>query len=299
MDNFKGIRVFVSGGAGVIGSVLVEKLHQAGAKLLVGDLKSPPKNLPKDVSYWHGDLNNITSKELMDFAPQIYFHLAATFERTEETPEFWKENYHHNIQLSHHLIDILKDCASLQRIVFASSYLIYDPLQYLNKSKSVLLGESSSINPRNLCGMAKLLHEKELEFIHSKSSVSARIFRVYGKNSRDIISRWIQCLRRGETITVYGKEGSFDYILADDVAEGLMRLSKTDYIGHINLGTGSSRKIKEVLDILHQHFPDMKTKEENSPIQYENSAADMSLFKQVAGWQPQHTLEKGIDSIME
>jgi carbamoyl-phosphate synthase large subunit len=280
----------------------VEKLLDLGAQILVGDLKAKPQNWSGEIFYRKGDLNEISTKELLDFSPQYYFHLAATFERTDETPEFWAENFHHNILLSHHLMNILKDCSDLERIVFASSYLIYDPSLYLFKSpqtSNIPLNENSSINPRNLCGTAKLLHERDLEFLHHKSSVSARIFRVYGKRSRDIISRWIQSLMKGETLTVYAKEGSFDYIFADDVAEGLLRLALTTFNGHVNLGTGTPRRVEEILAILHRHFPNMKTKEEKSSILYENSTADMTLFKQLTNWLPEHSLESGIAEIIK
>ncbi len=302
MEEFRGKRVFISGGAGVIGSILVGKLHEVGAKIYVGDLKPRPKNWGEDITYRQGDLNEISPKELLDFSPEYYFHLAATFERTAESPEFWTENFHHNILLSHYLLNILKDCAALQRIVFASSYLVYEPLTYLTQlhlPKCFLLSENSPINPRNLCGASKLLHERELAFLHTKSSVSARIFRVYGKNSRDIISRWIQSLIKGETITVFAKEGSFDFVYADDVAEGLLRLAVTTFRGHVNLGRGSSRRIEAVLTALRKHFPKMKTVEETSPILFENSEADMTLFKQITGWEPEYTLRKGIEELVK
>lgn len=47
MEEFRGKRVFISGGAGVIGSILVGKLHEVGAKIYVGDLKPRPKNWGK------------------------------------------------------------------------------------------------------------------------------------------------------------------------------------------------------------------------------------------------------------
>src|SRR5690554_6705132 len=95
---FKNKRVFVSGGAGVIGRELVKKLYEAGAKVFVGDLKDKPKDWPSDILYRKGDLNFIAKDELDQFSPQYFFHLAATFERTEETYDFWYENFHHNIK---------------------------------------------------------------------------------------------------------------------------------------------------------------------------------------------------------
>jgi carbamoyl-phosphate synthase large subunit len=57
-------------------------------------------------------------------------HLAATFERSAESYEFWEENFRHNVRLSHHLMSLAKDAPSVKRVVFASSYLIYDPSLY-------------------------------------------------------------------------------------------------------------------------------------------------------------------------
>lgn len=301
-----GKRVFVSGGAGVIGRELVSKLHQLGADILVGDLKSKPAEWSTDIKYWQGDLNYITKEELDAFDPEYFFHLAATFERSVETYEFWSENDQHNVKLGHHLMDCLKDNLNLKRVVFASSYLIYNPdLYQFNQPASVptLLKESDPIYPRNLTGVAKLMHEIELRFLEgfnqvSFSSVNARIYRVYGKNSRDIISRWIRALLNKEPIKVYRKEGMFDYIYAGEVAEGLLRLAVSDASGVVNLGNGNARKVSDVVAVLKQHFPDMDYSEEESDILYEASQADVTKLKQYTGWRPEKQVEDMIPELI-
>src|SRR5690606_35695036 len=102
------------------------------------------------------------------FAPEFVFHLAATFERSTETPEFWDENDRHNVRLSHHLMGLVKQVSSVRKVVFASSYLIYNPDLYTFDAPAetpVTLKEEDPIHPRNLCGAAKLLHEIELQFL--------------------------------------------------------------------------------------------------------------------------------------
>lgn len=302
----KGKKVFVSGGAGVIGTELVHKLVNAGADVFIGDLKPRPPHLPASVRYRQGDLNEISKEELAEFSPEYFFHLAATFERSEETYEFWEENYRHNLKLSHHLMDLLKDIGSLQRVVFASSYLIYNPDQYQFEQpakEASPLTESSPLHPRNLCGAAKLMHEIELRFLQHFAgerlkTVSARIYRVYGKNSRDIVSRWIRALLNQETIQVYRKEGMFDYIYAGDVAEGLLRLALSDATGIVNLGNGRSRRVEDVLNILKLHFPDMQHVEMDSDIPFEASEAEMSTFKAWTGWHPNRQLEDTIPELI-
>ena len=120
----QGKRVFVSGGAGVIGRELVPRLLAAGAIPIVGDLKPRPAHFGPGVLYRQGDLNAMTEAEFHLHAPDVFIHLAATFERSTESYEFWEENFLHNVRLSHHLMTLAKDCPSLRRVVFASSYLI-------------------------------------------------------------------------------------------------------------------------------------------------------------------------------
>ena len=304
----KGKRVFVSGGNGVIGGYLVNMLNEQGATILVGDLKPRPLDWSANIQYRQGDLNYITKEELDNFNPEYFIHLAATFERSTETYEFWEENYRHNVNLSHHLMTLLKDSKDLKKVIYASSYLIYDPKLYsFDKpaENGYSLKENDPIYPRNLTGVAKLSHEIELRFLQefnpdTYQTVSARIYRSYGKNSRDIVSRWVRSLLKNETLTVYKKEGIFDYIYAEDIAEGLIRLAaEPTSQGIYNLGTGNGRKVEELLAVLKSHFPNLKYTEVESPIDYEASQANMDYTFKTIGWIPQQQIETVIPKIIE
>ena len=124
----KGKRVFVSGGNGVIGKALIELLHKNGAILFVGDLKPRPLHWPPEIKYRQGDLNYITKQELENFAPEYFFHLAATFERSVETYDFWYENHAHNIQLGAHLMTLFKDSPTLKKLSIALVILYTNPI---------------------------------------------------------------------------------------------------------------------------------------------------------------------------
>lgn len=302
-----GKRVFVSGGAGVIGLEMIPRLVERGAIVMVGDLKSRPTSFAAGVIYRQGDLNAMTAWELAQFNPEAFIHLAATFERSTESYDFWEENFWHNVRLSHHLMSIAKDMRSLRRVVFASSYLIYDPKLYQfshAQSRPVALKESDPVLPRNLTGAAKFIHEIELRFIdHFRSeqftTVCARIYRGYGRNSRDVISRWVRDLLRKQSITVYRPEGLFDYVYAADTAEGLIRLAENDQeVGILNLGTGRARRVQEVVDVLRNHFPEMVVNAADSDIPFEASQADMSRYQRGVGWVPGYTLETAIPEII-
>lgn len=303
----KNKRVFVSGGAGVIGREIVKKLVSQGAIVMVGDLVEMPVDFPKNVIYRRGDLNYITQQELDSFNPEIFFHLAATFERSTETYEHWEENFWHNIRLSNYLMTLMRNVPGLKRVVYASSYLIYNKELYnfdQPREKPVKLKETDPISPRNLTGLAKLAHEMELEFLaHFKSdkftSICARIYRGYGKNSRDVISRWVRDLLEGKKISVYSPEGWFDYMYAGDTAEGLIRLSEINETGIVNLGTGRSRRVADVVEVLRKHFPKMQAENIESDIKYEASEADTTKLKSLINWLPERYLEDTIPEIIE
>lgn len=303
----KNKKIFISGGAGVIGRELVSKLHTAGCIVYVGDLKPRPNEFPPEIIYRQGDLNYITYEELSLFGPEVFIHLAATFERSIETYSFWEDNFSHNVHLSNYLMTLLKDIPTLRRVIFASSYLIYNPDLYtfnLPQEIPYCLKETDPIYPRNLTGMAKFAHEIELRFLDSfckekLSIVSVRIYRGYGKGSRCIISRWISDLLDEKTIKVYCKEGMFDYIYAEETAEGLCRLiAHEEVVGIVNLGNGRARKVVEVVEILKKHFPNMSYQEVESDILYEASQAEMTVYKEKIKWIPQLQLEDAIPKII-
>lgn len=303
-----GRRIFVTGGAGVIGRELVPRLIKYGAQVFVGDQKPRPVGWQRNVLYRAGDLNELQFHELDDFAPEIVIHLAAAFERSLESAEFWEENFHHNIQLSHSLMSIVRQTESVKRVIFASSYLVYDPTLYLSnynggQREARLLNERDILNPRNLIGAAKLLHEEELAFLQRTavrplSIAVARIFRGYGRGSRDVISRWVRAALLNQELELYRPEGLFDYVYAADSAEGLARLAASSFNGTVNLGTGRARRVEDVINCLRENFPDLKVRYLDSSETIESSSADTELLMSVLGWIPSTTLEEAIPEII-
>jgi len=304
---WKNKKILVTGGAGVIGKELVNKMIELGANILCLDIVPKPKKLSNMVEYRRVDLSSVKSELIKEFNPEVIFHLAATFERTEETPEFWEDNFRNNIILSHNIIDAAKKCVNLEKFIFASSYLIYSPNLYLFSKPPInsrKLKETELVNPRNLVGAAKYYTEKELEFINKMFgnfiSLSARIYRVYGFGSRDVISRWVRMALNGDELIVFQKENMFDYIFAGDVAEGLIKMAENvnrDEI--INLGTGTARRIEDVIKILRDQIPDIKVKEIEKEGLFEASCADISNLIKLTGWQPKVALEEGIRKIVD
>ena len=303
--NWSGSRVLVTGASGVIGTALVRLLVEAGAEVIAADLKPPsPSTYSTDqVQHYSLDLSREDLGELLRTEPSVVFHLAATFNRTVEEPGFWQESFTHNVLLSHRFLKAVEEADFVKTLVFASSYLIYDPSLHLNTSTEYQLREEDPINPRNIVGVGKYMTERELDFIAATKKdfqvISARIYRVYGRGSRDVISRWVRSALVDAPLLVYGEEGRFDYIFADDVAEGLMRLAtSSDAHGVVNLGFGKTRSVAEVIAILKDIFPELVVKTEPHSGPREWSCANMEHFRSLTHWEPLHTLEQGIRQIV-
>lgn len=302
MADWQGRRVLVTGSAGVIGQVLVQKLVERGAQVLSADIQPAAATAP-GVEHVQANLAKEIPLILGDFDAQVVFHLAATFERTEEESGYWQTSFDNNVLLSHMLLRALVETPSLETLAFTSSYLIYDPRLYLGASGVRLLKETDAIACRNLVGLAKYFTERELEFVAKTQgrfrAISARIYRVHGRDSRDVISRWVQAALRGETLKVYGQAGRFDYILADDVAEGLLRLVEAKQArGVVNLGSGTPRSIGDIISLLKARFAHLRISEQNRPGPVEASGADMRRFQELTGWLPPTALEEGIRQII-
>jgi nucleoside-diphosphate-sugar epimerase len=304
----EGKRVLVSGGSGVIGQELIQRLEKEGASVMSIDREPYPEDAP-EVETVQSDLARDELDPIREFQPQIFFHLAAAFERTEESSSFCQENWHDNMRLTHRVLDELRDISTLETIVFASSYLVYDSDTYLSSTtpeQAKLIDEQTQKSPRNLCGAAKYYAEQELEFLADRTDdlrvVSPRIFRVYGRGTHDVISRWVRDALREREITVYNRENRFDYIHAGDVAEGLLRLAKAKQArGPVNLGYGKSRTMAEVLSVILDQMPGIEANLVDKGVQnlYEASCADITRLVKLTDWRPNYDLESGIKDVIK
>jgi carbamoyl-phosphate synthase large subunit len=102
-----------------------------------------------------------------------------------------------------------------------------------------------------------------------------------------------------EQLAAYRTEGMFDYVYAGDVAEGLLRQGASDATGVVNLGSGSARRVSELLQILAERFPGTRWREERSDLPFEAHGADLTRLAAITGWQPPTEVECGVQILVE
>jgi len=83
------------------------------------------------------------------------------------------------------------------------------------------------------------------------------------------------------------------------VAEGLIKMAENVNENEIiNLGTGTARRIEDVIKILRDQIPDIKVKEIEKEELFEASCADISNLAKLTRWQPKITFEEGIRKVV-
>jgi nucleoside-diphosphate-sugar epimerase len=308
VTDLTGERIVVTGGAGVIARELLELLSDGGAAVLSIDRLPLPSPAPPNVDHHEADLANADLGFVSAFRPSRILHLAATFERSVESAEFWAQNWSDNVVATHRLLNEVATVGDIGAFVFASSYLVYSPDQYLSPKPpgdERALGETAALMPRNLCGAAKLYAEAELAFAEETlrsgfRSVSARIFRVYGRGSRDVVSRWVRAALRDELVEIYHPENRFDYVYSRDVAEGLLRMAiEPRASGAINLATGTGRSVSDVIGAIEAvtgRRLRAQTVVADEP--FEASRADVSRLQDILSWTPTTALQAGVARIV-
>jgi nucleoside-diphosphate-sugar epimerase len=302
-------RIVVTGGSGVIGRELLGRLVAGGAEVMSLDRVPLPDHLASRVRQVQVDLSEGGMDEIRGFRPDTLYHLAAAFERSEEESGFWLPGYRDNIAVSHRLHDAIRQMPELRTYVFASSYLIYEPSLYLldaPRKAAVALRESDPIAPRNLCGAAKFYAETEMRFLTEVDrlplrTVAARIYRVYGCGSRDVVSRWVRALIAGQPIEVYNPENRFDYIFAGDVAEALRRLAAAPTAsGIVNIATGHSPEISEVAAAVVRATgaAPALVRHSGSNAPYEASGGAIDRLIGFTDWRPPTNIDAGIAQLV-
>jgi UDP-glucose 4-epimerase len=255
MDQLKGTRIFVTGGAGFIGSHLCKKLSDSTSNLTTYDNLSNGKienvkHLPK-VHFVKGDildLKKLRSQEKAD----LIFHLAAqvVVPYSMENPI---EDFETNARGTLNVLEkARKDDA---RVVFASSAAVYGNPTQLPTS------EDYGFNPFSCYGLSKVVGEEYCSMYSKQYGLDIAILRfanVYGSRCHGVINDFFDKLERNpEKLEIIGTgEQSRDFVHVLDVAEALILSAVNEVaIGKTyNIGFGKTTKIidlaKMILKIL-------------------------------------------------
>jgi UDP-N-acetylglucosamine 4-epimerase len=306
-------KVLVTGGAGFIGSHLVDRLLAEGFEVTVLDDFSTGRmeniSCHKDVREFHlvrGDVRDagLVRKVVEDV--DGVFHLAALVDvaLSIENPVLFNEV---NVVGTLNLLGACVD-SDVRRFIFASSAAVY------GNSKSAKKREDMLPRPISPYGVSKLAAENYVQVFnefYGLETVSLRYFNVYGPRQglassySGVIVAFMSRLLKGQPPVIHGDgKQSRDFVHVDDVVSAnLLALQSKKVVGGVfNIGSGTSTTVYELANILQQ----ITDTERLKPIFTESRAGDIKhcsgdIYKaeEILGFHPKIQLRDGLSKLVE
>ncbi|QQG49772.1 MAG: NAD-dependent epimerase/dehydratase family protein [Candidatus Berkelbacteria bacterium] len=296
------MRVLVTGGAGFIGSHVVDLLLENGHDVSVVDnlVSGKEANVPKGAKFYKADIKDASAlrKIFKNAKPEAVLHFAAQKSVTHSVkdPVYDAEE---NIIGTLTLAEVAREFG-VKRFLFAST-------------GGALYGETPSpakedwpALPESPYGIAKLAIEHYLRFYagtHGFQATVLRLANVYGprqdpQGEAGVMAIFCTRVRDDQPLTVYGDgKQTRDYVYVKDVARAfLSALEATDNLT-VNIGTAIESSVLDLTSILAKVAG--KTVRLNHeaprPGELRRSVLDFTKAQQLLGWQPSYELEKGIE----
>lgn len=294
----------VTGGAGFIGSHVVDLLLEKGFEVRVLDNLSGGRLLNLDhhksnplLSINTGDITSIEIKNEIFENVRWLFHLAGI---GDIVPSMEKplEYFHTNSYGTARIAEAARE-AKIEKVVYAASSSCYG-------LANVPTNELAPINPQYPYALSKHLGEQILFHWHRIYGLpvnSIRIFNAYGPRSRTsgaygaVFGVFLKQKLAGKPLTVVGDGNqSRDFIYATDVAKAFVAAAITSKVGEIyNLGYGKPRKIKELTSLLSNEIIRIPER----PGEPSCTWADITKITNDLDWEPEVTLEEGVSKLIE
>lgn len=303
----------ITGGAGFIGSHLVEELLNRGEEVKVIDnfIAGKKENLNFNGEY-KGNLE-IIEGDIRDFkllrevfkGVDFVLHQAAlrSVPKSYHNPEEYNEV---NVGGTLNVLLAARDCG-VKRVVYASSSSIYGEREELPER------ESDLPNPISIYAVTKLNGEyycRVFNKLYGLETVILRYFNVFGpRQSLEnqyavVVPKFIISMLKGEQPPIYGdgyQSRDFTYI-SNVVKANLLAVEVKEAAGKVfNIANGESHTVKELFDFVKEYLKvDIQPKyEEPRPGDVRHTLADISLAKEVLGYEPEIGFEDGLIRTIE
>ena len=294
------MKALVTGGAGFIGSNLVDLLISEGHEVVVlDDLSSGyAENLRDDVVFLHDDVSSADAALRASEGCDVVFHLAASVgnARSIENPVRDSEV---NVIGTLRVLEAAR-ANGIGRVVFSSSAGIFGEL------KTLPIAEDHPQDPDSPYGASKLAAEKMClvyNKLHGMSNVCLRYFNVYGVRQRydaygNVIPIFAERIVRGRDVTIFGDgEQTRDFVNVADVAQANYRAgTSADAAGVFNIGSATRVSINELASIMSKAVGnELRTRRgAPRPGDVRDSLAAIGAAERAFGFNPSAPLMEGL-----
>jgi len=294
-------KILVTGGAGFIGSTLVDKLIGEGHELVVLDnlISGKSDYINPQAKFYELDICSPDVTKVFEIEkPEIVYHLAAQIDVRISVSDPVFDN-HVNAVGS---LNILENCRNFEvkKFIFSSTGgAIY------GEAEEIPTTESAPTYPLSPYGIHKLTTEKYCKFYQTVYCLDYTILRfanVYGPRQykggeAGVVAIFIDHAVSGKECVING-DGmqTRDYVYVDDVVAGLSRAKEVNYQGEINIGCGKEITVIDVVAAISAslgaeftpiHIP-------AKPGEQRRSCLSHDLAKKILNWEPQVDITEGV-----
>lgn len=294
----------VTGGAGFIGSHIVDLLLEKGFEVRVldnlsgGRLKNIEQHKSNPLLYFYNyDITEIETNHPIFHDVKWLFHLAGIGDivpSIEKPLDYFNANSYGTARIAE-----AARAAGVEKVVYAASSSCYG-------LADVPTNELAPINLQYPYALTKYIGELTLFHWHKVYGLpvnSIRIFNAYGPRSRTsgaygaVFGVFLKQKIAGKALTVVGDGNqSRDFVYATDVAKAFVAAAQTDKVGEIyNIGYGKPRKINELTKLLSDEIIRIPER----PGEPKCTWADISKISNELGWTPEITLEEGVSKLLQ
>ncbi len=300
-------KALVTGGAGFIGSHIVDALIKRRIKVYVVDDLSAGKRSninPNAVFYKISVANPAVMKLIEKIKPDVVFHLAAQIDvrcSVEDPPHDARVNVLGTLHVAHAAAK-----AGVKKFIMTSS----GGAMYSDDVRPPYT-EATPADPISPYGIAKRTAEMYLDFehrIHNLPCVVLRLANAYGPRQRlsggyaGVISKFASNMLQGKQcmITGSGKQ-TRDYVYVSDIVRAEILAMEKDVKGIYHIGTGKETSVTQLFKKINA-ITSAKQKEVHVPAcqgEVMRSALDARKARRDLGWKPEVMLDEGLKRTIE
>jgi UDP-glucose 4-epimerase len=296
----RAVRALVTGGAGFIGSNLVDALLERGDDVVVIDnLSTGREENLADALVGGARLSVVDIRDVAEVrqvfeseSPEVVFHFAAQIDvrKSVADPAFDART---NVEGTVNLLEAARASGVRRFVNTSSGGAIYGVQEVLPTPETITPAPMAPYGASKYCAE---VYCGLFERLHGLSVVSLRYGNVYGERQdplgeAGVIAIFCGKLINGERATVFGDGGQTrDYIYVGDVVAANLAAAGSEITGGVNIGTGAETDVLEIARVLgvdYDHAPARLGELERSHI-------DVSRARDELGWSAQVGLEDGM-----
>ena len=294
-------KILVTGGAGFIGSNLVDALIERGHKVLIIDNLTTGKReyINPKAKFFEVDLRDFEKIRPLFKEVDFVFHEAA-LPRIPLSVEKPRETNDINVGGTLNVLVAAKE-AKVKKVIYAASSSAY------GNQTSLPLKENMQAGPISPYGLQKYIGElycKVFYEIYGLPTVSLRYFNVFGPRQPErgayvpVIGLFMTQKAKGQPLTITEDgEQTRDWTHIADVVKANILAMESDRVGRgevINIGGGKNHTVNTIAKLVGSKAIYIPPR----PGDVRHTLADITLAKELLGWQPEITLEEGIKKLL-